>query len=163
MWHLDQCADGRVFQPAREAAWLHEGRNHKHLLPWERERVNREQEQEEYRTRPHCTVQREWLKLALKTLKEHLAKVEDVEPVEIGFDGKVLSFRLAGNLVVLAAEGAPWVSHFTVPAGKLRPLPKRLMSADVDVSVWRARLKIDQSKYDGIVEVAWNSKQEKGA
>lgn len=163
VWHLDGYADGRIFQPMREVAWLHEGRNYKHLLPWERERVNREREQEEYRARPHCTAQRDWLRLALKTLKEYLAKAEDVEPVEIGFDGKVLSFRLAGNVVVLAAEGSPWPTSFTLPAGKLRPLPKRLMSADIDVSVWRSRLNIDGSRYDGIVEVVCNSKQEKDA
>jgi hypothetical protein len=90
--------------------------------------------------------------LALKTLAEHLANLPDIEPVAVGFDGKVLSFRLAGHLVVLAAEGTPWPSQFTLPAGKLRNLPKRLMNAWVDVSVWRSHLQIDRSRYDGIVE-----------
>jgi len=154
VWNLDQHADGRVFQPAREAAWLLEGRNFKHLLPWQRE-------QEEYRARPHCTAQREWMKLALKTLAHHLAEVEDTEPVVFGFDGKVLLFRVSGNIVALAAEGSSWMSHFSLPAGKLRSLPKRLMRANVDVSVWRSRLNIERFRYDGIVETAWNSKQGK--
>lgn len=154
VWNLDQHADGRVFQPTREAAWLLEGRNHKHLLPWQRE-------QEEYRVRPHCTARREWMKLALKTLAHHLAEVEDTEPVVIGFDGKVLLFRVSDNLVALAAEGSSWMSHFSLPAEKLRSLPKRLMRANVDVSVWRSRLNIDRFRYDGIVETAWNPKQGK--
>lgn len=151
-WHLDQAANGNVFTRDRPAEWLAEGKKHQHLLPWERERAEREREWEQYRSRPHCTPQRQWLKLALKTLAEHLTDSQDGEPVEIGFDGKVLSFRLAEKVVVLAAQGTPWKSQFTLLAGKLRNLPKRLMNAYVDVSVWRSQLKIDRSTYDGIVE-----------
>ena len=103
------------------------------------------------------------MKLALKTLAHHLAEVEDTEPVVIGFDGKVLLFRISGNLVVLAAEGSSWMSYFSLPAGKLRSLPKRLNSVNVEVSVWRSRLNIDRFRYDGIVETAWNSKQGKNS
>jgi hypothetical protein len=144
-WNLDNHASSRVFHPIQPPTWLYDGRKHKHLLPWVREA-------EEYRARPHYTVERDWLKLALKSLARHLTKVEDNEPVEVSFDGKVLSFRVAGNVVVLAAVGSPWTSSFSLPAGKLRRLPKRLMNAHVDVSVWRSWLNIDRWRYDGIVE-----------
>ena|ERR1039457_4785736 len=113
-----------------------------------------EWEQEEYRKRPHCTVPREWLKLALKTLATHLGQVEDTEPVRVQFDGKMLSFTVAGNLVVLAAQGESWTSDFIVTAGNLKVLPKRLMNKFVDVSVWRSRLQIDRCRYDGVVQTA---------
>jgi hypothetical protein len=151
-WHLDVAADGTVYTPASPVDWLAEGRKHYSLLPWVVERLKRLREREEYDARPQCTTQREWMKLALKTLAEHLANLPDIEPVDVGFDGKVLSFRVAGYLVVLAAEGTPWPSQFTLPAGKLRWLPKRLMSAWVGVSVWRSHLYIERYRYDGIVE-----------
>lgn len=37
-WCLDNAAGGR-FEPAVAPAWLAEGRRHRHLLPWERERA----------------------------------------------------------------------------------------------------------------------------
>jgi hypothetical protein len=53
VWHLDRDAGGS-FEPARTVDWVPEGRKNLHLLPW----IKR---QEEFRTRPHCTVQRERL------------------------------------------------------------------------------------------------------
>ncbi len=96
VWNLDQGEPGGVFQPLHEVPWLQEGRDHKHLLPWERE-------QEEYQARPHCTAEREWLKLAIKSLKRSLEQVQDTEPVMVGFDGKTLSIQVAGNHVALPA------------------------------------------------------------
>ncbi len=154
VWHLDNVAKGRVFCPIYEPVWLSEGRNHKYLLPWIRQ-------QEEYRVRPHCTVEREWLKLVLKSLSKHLEPVADTETVEIGFDGKVLSFRLSEKIVVSVAEGSAWLSTFTIPAWKLRKLPKRLMNNKVDVSIWESRLQIGQYRYGGIIEAVLNSTVEK--
>lgn len=71
-YYLDNAAADGVFHPARDFGWLLEGRNHRHLLPWEVERAA-------YKARAHCTVQRDWLRLVLKTLAEHVAKAEDTD------------------------------------------------------------------------------------
>src|SRR5262245_18385776 len=41
--------------------WLADGRQYRHLLPWERERAT-------YAARPHCYVRRDWTRLALRKL-----------------------------------------------------------------------------------------------
>ena len=90
-----------------------------------------EWEQEEYRKRPHCTVAREWLKLALKTLATHLGQVEDTEPVRVQFDGKMLSFTVAGNLVVLAAQGESWTSKRRLPQPRCERGASQFLGAGV--------------------------------
>ena len=148
--HLDRQAMGGVFQPARDVPWLAEGRLHRHLLPWVIEEARLEREAAAYRARPCCMVRKEWLKLALKTLAEHVAAVADTEPVVFAFDGHVLSIRCAANAVVLTGEGKPWTTEYAIPAGQLRKLPKRLYGDRVNVSVWGTRLEIDRLRYDGI-------------
>lgn len=156
-WFLDRSADGGTFQPAKETDWLPLGRTQKRLLPWEREREAREKDDEKYRTRPQCTVQREWLKLALKSLAHSLSQSAETDFVQITFDGEVLRFQLAKNLIVLPAEGSPWRSCFALPAGKLISLPKRLMAESINVSVWQCQLYIDRSKYDGVTKTTFES------
>jgi len=143
VWHLDQAAG--IFIPTREAGWLIEARQNKNLLPWEIDGAA-------YRARPNCTVEREWLKLALKTLAEMLLEADDASPVTIGFDGRVLSMRCLAKEMIVGAEGEAWPACYTLPAGKLRNLPKRLMSRHVGVSIWEGKLQIGSCRYDGIVD-----------
>lgn len=143
---LDKYVIHGQFEPLREVPWLAEGRNHKHLLPWERSMAA-------YRARPQCTVERDWLKLALKSLSQYLAHATDTQPVEIGFDGEVLSFRLAKDLVALPAKGSPWNAGFAILAGKLRNLPKRLMREHLGVSIDSSRLTIAKWSYEGVTEI----------
>lgn len=152
-WHLAKFHQARVYRRGQFPAWLYQGAQQKHLLPWVRD-------MEEYRARPQCSAEREWLKLALRSLARYLTNIEDTELLEVAFDGDVLSFRLPGNQIVLAAKGAPWKSRFSIPAGKLRRLPKRIMSEYVEVSVWRSRLNIGRHSYDGVVEVEDAPKQQ---
>jgi len=149
-WHLDRAAG--IFVPTREVGWLIEGRRNKTLLPWVIDRARREQEEQAYRTRPWCTVDREWLKVALKSLAEELLEVGDDSLVTFGFDGRVLSMRCIGREMVVGAEGDPWPASYTLPAGKLRNLPKRLLRRQVDISVWEGTLQIDRCRYDGITD-----------
>lgn len=166
---LDKSAPGRVFQPLRDTFWLQVGRDNKHLLPWEKmlaaHKREREQEREEYARRPHCTVRRDMLRLALKSLREHLEYSDDSEPVRFDFDGKVLSITCAvnksersGRTIVVAAErGEPWPAEFLIPAGGLRELPKRLMRPEVDVSVRGSRLTIDRWDCEGVAGTTRNT------
>jgi hypothetical protein len=151
-WFFDSSVRGSGFQAANEPAWLQEGRTHKSLLPWERERKSLEKEEEKYRARPLCRVQRDWLKLGLKSLEQFLSEGSDSGLVEVSFDGKLLWFHRTDNIIVLPADGSRWTSRFAMPVGRLKPLPKRLMAASIEVSVWQRRLQIDQSWYEGVIE-----------
>jgi hypothetical protein len=73
--------------------------------------------------------------------------------VTFAFDGSVLSVRCAEKSMVMAAEGTPWTTSYTIPADKLRELPKRLMDKRVIVSVWQTRLQIARRWYEGAASV----------
>jgi hypothetical protein len=147
VWNLDQHGDHRVFKPAREVAWLEEGRENRRLLPWVMSMA-------EWNARPKCMVKREWLRLALRTLMEHVAILPDDVDVAFSFDGSVFSIRCAERIIALAGEGPPWGVRFTVLASALRCLPKRhLMDQHVDVSIWKSRLTLGPWSYPGTVEV----------
>lgn len=94
VWNLDQSASGRRFQPLRHVGWMEEGRQNQRLLPWVAEMAA-------YKSRPSCTVRRDWLRLALKTLGEHLSSLPDSAAVVFSFDGSVLSIRIDGKVVAL--------------------------------------------------------------
>jgi len=157
VWHLDKASDEEYFRPRRKVPWLDEGRRHTNLLPWEVQRAEDERQMAEYAARPRCQVQRDWLKLALKTLAAHLHSVDDGVLVEFSFDGTVLSIKCADGLIVAAATGKSWPAKYLISAKAVRNLPKRLMDEQVDVSVWESQLRIDRLAYRGIIVVPANS------
>jgi hypothetical protein len=144
-WCLDNAA-GTRFAPASAPVWLAEGRRHRHLLGWERERAA-------YAARPHCYVQRDWARVALKTLAEQLENIDDDTPVMFRFDGHVLTISCAGRTIAMAAEGQPWTQPHSIRAGALRRLPKRLMREVVEVSVWDSALTIGNWRYSGVFAI----------
>jgi hypothetical protein len=97
-------------------------------------------------------VKRDWLRLALKTLAEHVVYLPDEADVVFSFDGSVLSIRCDGRVIALAGEGPPWAVRFKVAASVLRRLPKRLMQENVGVSVWESRLSLGHWTYAGTLE-----------
>jgi len=139
-WCLDNNADGRRFEPNVVPAWLAEGRLHRHLLPWERERAA-------YEARPRCDVRRDYARVALKMLGERLAGVDDETLIEFVFNGTVLTICCAGKVSPMPADGPAWTQSYLVRAGTLRSLPKRLMSESVEISVWEAFLRIGNRSY----------------
>ena len=128
--------------PGQELGWLIEGQRNQDLLPWRAK-------QAAYEARPQCTVERDWLRLALKTLAGHLGTVGDDAPVVVGFENGVLSIQCAGKAIALPGEGLSWPQRVTIPAGQLRHLPKRFMRQVISVSVWESRLCIDRWYYAG--------------
>lgn len=144
VWHLDKVGGDGGFVPAHPVKWLAEGRNHRNLLPWIADMA-------EYKARPHCEVQREWLRVALKSLGKILTTADDEAEVVFGFDGAVLTIRCVGKIVAMSGEGTPWRRHYTIPAEKLRNLPKRLMREWLEVSVWEGRLTIGRNSYAGVL------------
>lgn len=145
IYYLDRAGEKGVFVPTKEVPWLADGRQYKHLLPWERKR-------EAYNARPRCTIQREWMKLALKNLSEILSGVTDDEPVFFYFDGRALTVMCAGKTVLVAAEGSAWPAIYQLVAGRMKRLPKRLMNPGVEVSVWQSSLLIGNYRYEVIAE-----------
>jgi hypothetical protein len=131
----------------RQVGWIEEGRKNQKLLPWVAEMAA-------YGSRPRCTVRRDWLRLALKTLSQYLAASADPTPVSFSFDGSVLSIRCDGRVVAFPADGLTWIVHFTVQGGKLRRVPKRFMHEHIEVSIWESRLKIGGSVYEGTIEAS---------
>jgi hypothetical protein len=147
VWKLDQYGSERMFQPRRYVAWIEEGRQNQRLVPWVTEMAA-------YKSRPSCTVRRDWLRLALKTLAEHLSLLPDSAAVVFSFDGSVLSVRIDGKVVALPGEGFPWAVRFNVNAGQLRRLPKRFMREYIGVEIWESRLKIYGWSYEGTINVS---------
>jgi len=126
-WCLDK-AKGRRFKLEFEPTWLVEGRQWRHLLPWERKRAA-------YEARPHCYLKREWAKLAFRELADALSLVGDDCPVSLRFDGSVLRLTCGERTTRVAAEGRPWPSEYSIRAHVLRELPRRLTHNYVEVSI----------------------------
>jgi hypothetical protein len=145
VWSLDQHADQRVFKPSRHVGWIEEGRENRRLLPWVMSMA-------EYNARPQCVVQRDWLRLALKTLGEYLASLSDNAGIVFSFDGSVLSIRVDKKVIALPGEGSPWTVRFRVEARTLRHLPKRLMHERTGVSIWESRITLGNYRYTGTLE-----------
>lgn len=142
-WHLERAASRGGNHLSGETAWILEGRQNFMLLPWVAKQVA-------YQARPRCLVRREWLRVALKTLQEVLATLEDEADVSISFDGEALKIWRDGKGVILPAEGQPWKNRFTIPAERLRSLPKRIMDEIVEVSVWEETLNVGRNRFAGI-------------
>jgi hypothetical protein len=131
---------GYRIQPDHEVRWLTEGRQNEDILPWRRE-------QAAYSARPQCTVGREWLRLALKSLAKRIASLADEAPVLFAFQTGVFYIEVGGEAIVMAAKGEGWPYPVTVLAGKLRNLPKRFMHDTILISVWDSSLLIDGYRY----------------
>lgn len=121
--------------PSQIPSWLTEGRCHAHLLPWERENAA-------YQARPHCYVERDWMRLGLRALADTLAELDDQQPVVLSFDAGALTISCAGKAIPMPATGAPWPERFVLTAGQLRDMPHRLMRPSIEVSIWESRLRI---------------------
>jgi hypothetical protein len=142
VWNLDQF---RAFKETCHIDWIEEGRQNKSLLPWVRSR-------EEYNMRPQCMLQRDWFRLALRTLGQQLSALPDHAAVLFSFDGSVLFIRCGNKVIALPGEGVPWAVRFKVAAEKLRRLPKRIRRGRVDVSIWQSRISLGTWTYEGTLE-----------
>jgi len=145
VWQLDQYSDQRLFKPARHVGWIEEGRQNRRLLPWV-------MSQAEFDARPQCTVQRHWLRLARKNLREYLGSLPDNAIVVFTFDGAVFSIRCDTKLIVFPGEGSPWTVCFRVEAKTLRQESKRrIMRQYIGVSIWNSRIEFGPWSYEGTV------------
>lgn len=146
VYYLDKAASNGIFSPTRDVAWLTEGRKNKNLLPWNIDQAT-------YMARPRCTVQRNWLRVALKTLQDWISSENKDAILEISFDGSGLSFKCGRKTIVLPGEGQLWVNYYTIPLCKLMNLPKRLMGENIEISINNSILNIGQWTSEGVTEV----------
>lgn len=142
---LDRSSNGR-FEPTIVTLWLEEGRRRRDTLPWVRQ-------QAAYEARPHCMVERDWLRVALRTLTKTVASASNDQSVVLSFSEGVLTIRCAAHVIALPASGRSWASAYAIPAGKLQRLPKRLQRNRLGIEIWESKLTIASSVYSGVVEV----------
>ncbi len=131
-WGIDHQISGD-FVPLTPTRWLNEGRNNFDLLPWVKE-------QKLYNERPRCTVERDWLKLALRDLRSLLPQLDESESVFFTYRDEIFSIRTPPKLLALPATGREWKTRYEITAGNLRNLPKRLNNNQIEVSVWNNQL-----------------------
>jgi hypothetical protein len=129
-----------------EPAWVSEGRHHRLLLPWVRERA-------EYEARPRCHVERNWAKLALKDLSSLLDAIPDDTRIAFGFDGRTLIIECTCKVIAVAAEGMAWSDRYVLSAADLRKLPKRLMNPSVEFGFWDRTFVIGNHRYSSGVAI----------
>lgn len=145
-WSLDQQI-GRGFGTTCAIPWLEIGRRNFDLLPWERSRVA-------YELRPHCYVDRDWMRLALRKLRVALTMSPPKGMVHFGFDGEILKIQTSGELIAVPGAGRAWPLRVSVPAAKLEDLPKRLIQPSIPVSYWESRLTLGNR---GFPAVKWEA------
>lgn len=125
--------------------WFQHGLQNKHLLP-------EQQAIAEYEARPHCWAEREWVKLALKSLEKHLTQIDDETAVAFSFDGSLLTIRCGDHVSPIPAVGKAWPTTYTLAAKHLRRLPGRLRrNRSVHVGVWEDSLEISMHRFAPIV------------
>jgi hypothetical protein len=67
------------------------------------------------------------------------------------FDGEVLKIRCGEELIAAAGNGKPWHCRYSLKAGQLRELPKRLNSQRVGFAEWKGKFTISNWAYEGVV------------
>lgn len=143
VWCLDRSASGR-FQPPHDVEWLERGRSYRSLLPWVRRLA-------EWESRPHCYAERDWARMAVRKLELGLVASADDEPVVFAFDGHVLSIQVAETEIAISADGEAWAERYSIPASRLRRLPKRFSRPQVEFGVHQSHLTIGSWVYSGVL------------
>ncbi|SRR6266545_7042188 len=104
-----------------------------------------------YAARPHCTVSRSLLALALKSLAGNFPQAGSDGTVVVGFDGRMLSFLCHGVESVVAATGIAWPARYELKVAAIADaLPIRLKLPEVEVGIWKSMLEIDRVRCPGV-------------
>ena len=126
-------------------AWLQTGIDNYDLLPWEKQRIEREQQMEQFIARPHCRVERDWFRVARKKVKTLASESPDAE-VTICFDQRTLSFSGSNLNVIMPAVGDQKFSCRLVAARLAKAIRNRFQNAVVTVGLLDNVLDIDSTK-----------------
>lgn len=132
---------GLRFTPARPTPWFEDGKALQAALPWE-------QQQQRWRARPHCSVDRDWMRVAIKRIRPQAALADQADTYLVEFDGSMLKIKLPGELVAMPADGpGPWPAAFRGALADLARLPKRLNLPCLDVSLWQGQLQFARCRF----------------
>ena len=125
--------------------WFVDGLAWKDHLPWMRDTaasIARDAEIE----RSTCYVARAWFRLAAKDLLARAASSPEFPHVRIGFDGRILTFDVAGHPIVVGAKGEAWPTPVLVAAEHFQALPKRFPHDPVRVTLWENAILIHHAR-----------------
>ena len=136
----------RDFTPDIPCLWLEEGRDLRHLLPWERQRLAdeacRKRQRLAYEACPKCRIERDWFRLAAKKLRVLAEAADEAAVIEIAFDGKTILFLTHAETIAMPATGDAWNEAFRFQLKSLTHLPKRLNDSRVSVVIFEGRVSI---------------------
>ena len=127
-----------------EPEWLVTGRQRRDLLPWTIDAAARHAT---YDALPKCFVERNWLRMALKTLAAHISEKGDATPVTFGFMDDILSISWGDQRTVVSAKGKPWPQSVVISSHDLRTLPKRLIGDEICILVGDTHLSIGNRSF----------------
>ncbi|MEO9091109.1 MAG: hypothetical protein ABI247_12340 [Rhodanobacter sp.] len=133
-WIVD-ALDRHQFKPFRAPVWMKTGREWRDHLPWVRR-------MKAYAARPQCCVDRDWLRVVARKLKEIAEGCDEESPATLSFDGVILKIRVYEREVVVAANGAPWPAEYTTKLAHLAVSMKRLMNVQIVLAVWEDSLHV---------------------
>lgn len=145
-WGIDKQVS-RNFVPLAPTRWLDEGRNNFDLLPWIRKQKRLLEEQKLYNERPRCTVERDWIKLALRDLRSLLPQLDKSESLSFTYRDEIFSIRTRLKLFALPATGNSWKSSYEITAGNFQNFPKRFKYNEVEISIWEEHLHLANWRY----------------
>jgi hypothetical protein len=131
---------GEKFRPRRPTPWLADGWTWQDRLPWVRR-------MEEYKARPMCSVEKDWLKLAARKLRPLADSASESDLVWVSFNGETLRIAGCGATVIVPAIGTAWDARYAIKATQLDHLPKRLANPVV-IGVWEGRLTIGRQVWN---------------
>jgi len=104
--------------------------------------------------RPHCTVSRSLLAMALKSLAGIFEHGSSGTSVVVAFNGRILSFDCNGLKSVVAATGTAWPARYKLEMPAIAEvLPIRLNPPEVEVGIWKSTLEIDRARCPGVKEI----------
>lgn len=129
---------GRHFNPTRATPWLSLGRMWEEHLPGRREARL-------YAQRPHCHVEAEWFRVAVKKLIKHGSKADDSHVFTVSFTSGVLRFTLPNQILVMPAQGKDWSETYVGLSKGLAHISNRTPSEGICLGIWKGKLAIGRS------------------
>ena len=142
-WHVNETLPSQerlIHLPKAELLIF--GLQHQATLPWVQEKAA-------YQVRPQCSVERGWLRQALKTIKENVSSSAPDSKISIAFDGHVLSFQSESWIAPIPALGEPWPDRYEIAVSDFY-FPSRLMQETIHISIWKGNLSLGNRLYRGV-------------
>lgn len=117
-------------------------------------RANVQAYQAAFAARPHCTVSRSLLAMALNSLAVIFEQETSGNSVIVAFDGRLLSFDCNGLKSAVVATGTAWPARYKLEMRAIADaLPIQFKFPEVEVGIWRSMLEIGGARCPGVGEL----------